>query len=206
LESLLSLSENFKELEELGNAALTCREQDRPNGIFLHSIPLAPSFVLKNKGVLERDLFEIAENFWTPVGLRTLKPTSFGFRAHCIGDQTQRDRAYHQGPAWGWLGGHFEMAKHRMDEGRFDKMFTTGILKDMPIEGHIAEIFDAEPPFTPRGAPAQAWSLACVEESKARRRLKIDPKITKVLAQRWMGRKQRPAKGTHPRREAGILG
>jgi glycogen debranching enzyme len=35
--------------------------------------------------------------------------------------------------------------------------------------GSIAEIFDAEPPFTPRGCIAQAWSVA--EVLRARRRV-----------------------------------
>ncbi|MCG7963948.1 MAG: hypothetical protein N0E54_14705, partial [Candidatus Thiodiazotropha taylori] len=26
--------------------------------------------------------------------------------------------------------------------------------------GHVSEIFDADPPHQPRGAPAQAWSVA----------------------------------------------
>jgi glycogen debranching enzyme len=26
--------------------------------------------------------------------------------------------------------------------------------------GHVSEIFEAEPPFRPAGAPAQAWSVA----------------------------------------------
>jgi NAD(P)-dependent dehydrogenase (short-subunit alcohol dehydrogenase family) len=31
--------------------------------------------------------------------------------------------------------------------------------------GHVSEIFDGDPPHTPRGAPAQAWSTACVLEA-----------------------------------------
>jgi len=31
--------------------------------------------------------------------------------------------------------------------------------------GHIGEIFDGDPPHRPRGAPAQAWSLACTLEA-----------------------------------------
>jgi glycogen debranching enzyme len=31
--------------------------------------------------------------------------------------------------------------------------------------GTISEIFDGDPPHTPRGAPAQAWSVACVLEA-----------------------------------------
>lgn len=190
---------SFSELETLGKEVLQCREDDRPNMIFLHSLPLAPSFVLQSGDVLERDLTEIAKNFWTPVGLKTLIHSSPHFKAHCIGTQRERDLAYHQGSPWGWLGGHFEMARHRLvslnraelDHSRFDKMFTPEILKETPIRGHIPELFDAEPPFTPRGAPAQAWSLACFEEAKARRRMRVDLKISKVLAQRWLERQDR---------------
>ncbi len=31
--------------------------------------------------------------------------------------------------------------------------------------GQISEIFDGEPPHTPRGCPAQAWSVACILEA-----------------------------------------
>ena len=31
--------------------------------------------------------------------------------------------------------------------------------------GQISEIFDGDPPHTPRGCPAQAWSVACVLEA-----------------------------------------
>jgi glycogen debranching enzyme len=214
LHSLWSESTNFSELEALGKAVLRCREPSRPNTVFLHSLSLSPSFVLKDWDSLEQDLMEIAEGFWTPLGLKTLLPSSLGFRPRCVGDQQQRDLSYHQGPAWGWLGGHFEMARHRLisyraqdrfDHSSFDKMFVPALLKEMPIEGHIPEIFDAEQPYAPRGAPAQAWSLACLEEAKARRRLKTDSKISRILAQRWLGRRERKDKSRGPGREAGIL-
>ena len=31
--------------------------------------------------------------------------------------------------------------------------------------GHVSEIFDGDPPHTPRGCPAQAWSVACILEA-----------------------------------------
>jgi 4-alpha-glucanotransferase len=31
--------------------------------------------------------------------------------------------------------------------------------------GTVSEIFDGAPPHTPRGAPAQAWSVACTLEA-----------------------------------------
>lgn len=54
------------------------------------------------------------------------------------------------------------------------------------ISGHVPEIFDAEAPYSPRGAPAQAWSLACFEEAAARRKGRVDAKLTKILARRWL--------------------
>jgi glycogen debranching enzyme len=221
LNALWAGVEAHDELWNMGKSVLLqCREPERSNTVFLHSLPLAPSFVLNDRESLERDLIEIATDFWTPVGLRTLRPSNPQFRVHCVGSQEQRDLSYHQGLVWGWLGGHFEMARHRyispgdgptraktnseqlrFDHASFDKMFTIGLLKDMPIEGHIPEIFDAEPPFTPRGAPAQAWSLACLEEAKSRRRLKLDQKITKILAQRWLERSERKPRSKRQNQE-----
>ncbi len=205
LQWLWSEEEDFSEIEELGKKVLQCQEADRPNTIFLHSLPLAPSFVLKDWEKLERDLIDIAEKFWTPVGLMTLSRFNPHFRPRCVGTQEQRDRSYHQGPAWAWLGGNFEIARHRLvtcvpdstcfNHSQFDKMFTLQTLEEMPVKDHIPELFDSEPPFTPRGAPAQAWSLACLEEAKARRRMRVDSKISKILAQRWLGRSERKLKG-----------
>jgi 4-alpha-glucanotransferase len=39
-----------------------------------------------------------------------------------------------------------------------DHLFDAGL-------GTISEIFEAEPPHLPRGAPSQAWSVACVIEA-----------------------------------------
>jgi glycogen debranching enzyme len=62
---------------------------------------------------------------------------------------------------------------------------------ELPIAGHVPELFDAEPPYLPRGAPAQAWSVACFVEAQVRRRMRADAKLTRILAQRWMDRKER---------------
>ncbi len=186
--------EHVEKVVSIGLSALerseSGEERHRPNRIFLHSLPLAPSFVLGIQECLRADLERMTEELWTPVGLRTLRPGAKGFHGQCVGSQAERDQAYHQGAAWGWLGGHYEMARARLgnkDKGR-GSMFGAKVRRRFPIEGHIPEIFDAEEPFEPRGAPAQAWSLACLEEAETRRSLKIDQKISKVLARRWMGR------------------
>jgi len=45
--------------------------------------------------------------------------------------------------------------------------------------GSISEVFDAEPPFTPRGCIAQAWSVAevlrCLVRTVAEQEMKIPP-------------------------------
>jgi len=196
LHSLWSGNDNFPDLEALARRVLAVKEADRSNMVFLHSLPLAPSFVLRDGESLSADLAELSARFWTPVGLRTLAPGTRSYVARCVGHQAQRDRAYHQGPAWGWLAGHFEMARARLSiSGRQaevvprtitgEKMFPTALKAELPIHGHLPEIFDAELPFTPRGAPAQAWSLACLEEAAARRRGRVDAKLSRWLTQRW---------------------
>jgi glycogen debranching enzyme len=184
-------SEGAQEIGRLGRLALACVEADRPNGIFLHSIPLAPSFVLKDSKTMASQLQEIAEQLWTPVGLRTLSPRNPAYRPRCVGDQLARDLAYHQGPPWAWLGGHFEMARQRCVGMRAAPRNAESGAPSPLVAGHIPELFDAEPPFAPRGTPAQAWSVACLEEASARRRAKVDAKLTRLLAERWLERRER---------------
>jgi predicted glycogen debranching enzyme len=104
-----------------------------------------------------------AASFVTSNGLRTLAPDDPRFVAHYGGTQAQRDAAYHEGTAWPWLLGHFALAHARVYrdsaaarsflEPLADQLFDCGL-------GSISEIADAAAPFTPRGAIAQAWSVA----------------------------------------------
>ena len=85
-------------------------------------------------------------------------------REHLPGDLRSRDAAYHQGTVWGWLIGPFIDAWLRMhpDKPAQARKFLHGFLPhlDEACVGSISEIFDADPPFTPRGCVAQAWSVA----------------------------------------------
>jgi predicted glycogen debranching enzyme len=100
----------------------------------------------------------------TPVGLRSLDQQHRDYQRTYSGDLRMRDGAYHQGTVWAWLIGPFVDAWVRThpDRAAEARRFLTGFLPhlDEACIGSISEIFDAEPPYTPRGCVAQAWSVA----------------------------------------------
>jgi glycogen debranching enzyme len=75
-----------------------------------------------------------------------------------------RDIAYHQGTVWPWLIGPFFDAWLRVYPDRIEELRPTAVSLGQHLAsaciGSISEIFDAEPPYTPRGCCAQAWSVA----------------------------------------------
>jgi glycogen debranching enzyme len=103
----------------------------------------------------------------TPFGLRTLAPEEAGYIARYGGGPVERDGAYHQGTVWPWLFGPYIRA-YLCAFGRSPQ--TLQHCRDLlrPLEQHledaclgsISEVFSAEAPFAPGGAPAQAWSVA----------------------------------------------
>ena len=100
----------------------------------------------------------------TPFGLRSLSPEHKDYKARYDGDLRLRDAAYHQGTVWAWLIGPFIDAwmKVHPEDSTGARKFLDGFashLNDACV-GSISEVFDAEPPFTPRGCIAQAWSVA----------------------------------------------
>jgi predicted glycogen debranching enzyme len=100
----------------------------------------------------------------TPVGLRSLAPGHPDYKAKYYGDLRSRDAAYHQGTVWGWLIGPFVDAWLKLHPE--DRVGARALLDgfeahlDQACVGSISEIFDADPPYTPRGCVAQAWSVA----------------------------------------------
>ena len=131
----------------------------RPNQIFAMSLRYP---------VLEQErwssaLATVRDKLLTPFGLRTLAPGHRDYKAMYFGDLRARDAAYHQGTVWAWLIGHFIDASMKAGIPRADcrRMLSAfeGHLADDGI-GTISEIFDADPPYAPRGCIAQAWSVA----------------------------------------------
>jgi predicted glycogen debranching enzyme len=132
----------------------------RPNQILSISLPHA---------ILAEDRWQsvvstVRKQLLTPVGLRSLAPTDPNYKAHYDGDLRSRDAAYHQGTVWAWLIGPFFDAWLRANPGDWETASTFLAEFDSEMSqagvGTIGEVFDAEPPFEPRGCIAQAWSVA----------------------------------------------
>lgn len=107
---------------------------------------------------------QVEERLLTPVGLRSLAPDHPDFSPTYAGDLRSRDAAYHQGTVWGWLIGPFVDAWLRVhpDRPTDARRFLDGLIAHLEeaCVGSMSEIFDAEPPFAPRGCIAQAWTVA----------------------------------------------
>jgi glycogen debranching enzyme len=106
----------------------------------------------------------VQQRLLTPLGLRSLSRDSADYKPKYFGDLRARDAAYHQGTVWAWLIGPFVDAWLKVNPGKKSEAreFLKGFIPHLNdgCIGSINEIFDAEPPFTPRGCIAQAWSVA----------------------------------------------
>ncbi|MGB3495430.1 MAG: amylo-alpha-1,6-glucosidase [Elainellaceae cyanobacterium] len=138
----------------------------RPNQIFAVSLPFnaahaqAPLLPLKQQ---QQVVNMVGRELLTSHGLRSLASTDPDYHRYYKGTPAERDASYHQGTVWGWLLGPYVQAHLRVygDPKQAQQMLE-------PIANHltgaglgtISEIFDGDPPHTPRGCFAQAWSVA----------------------------------------------
>jgi glycogen debranching enzyme len=125
-----------------------------------------PYSLLENEQAL-RVVAAVEARLWVPLGLRSLAPGEPGYTSHYAGGVRERDGAYHQGTVWPWLIGPFVEAWVRVRGNSNEAIrvargkFLAPILAHLEEAGlgHISEIADAEPAYTPRGCPFQAWSV-----------------------------------------------
>lgn len=131
----------------------------RPNQLFAIAL---------DHPVLERSrwpavLDTVGRELLTPVGLRTLARADPAYSSNYHGNLRSRDAAYHQGTVWPWLLGAFIDAWLRMHG---DAATARRMLEEFQRHLHVAglgsisEVFDGDPPHTPHGCIAQAWSVA----------------------------------------------
>jgi predicted glycogen debranching enzyme len=132
----------------------------RPNQIFAIALPHAALDAERWPSVMD----VVERTLVTPVGLRSLAPGHPDYQSKYFGDLQARDAAYHQGTVWAWLIGPFvdEWLKVHPGETTAARRWLAGFEPHLNTAcvGSISEIFDAAPPFTPRGCIAQAWSVA----------------------------------------------
>jgi predicted glycogen debranching enzyme len=132
----------------------------RPNQVFAVSLP----HPVLDQGRWRPVMDVVSERLLTPVGLRSLAPGHPDYKPQYYGDLRARDAAYHQGTVWAWLIGPYVDAwlKLHPDDRLGARRFLEGLVAHLgdACIGQVSEVFDAEPPFTPRGCIAQAWSVA----------------------------------------------
>lgn len=139
----------------------------RPNQLLAISLPHSSLDIQQARRILEI----CSQKLLTPFGLRSLSPDHSSYTGIYQGDRRQRDAAYHQGTVWGWLIGPYVSALLRCDK---DRQYALELLSsllnqlDSHCVGSVSEIFDGDPPHTPRGCYAQAWTVAealrCIDE------------------------------------------
>jgi predicted glycogen debranching enzyme len=131
----------------------------RPNQIFAVALPVSPLTGDQQKRVVDI----CGQRLLTPYGLRSLAPQEPAYQGHYRGGPRERDAAYHQGTVWGWLLGPFALAHYRVYGDRDAALQVLDAVADAIGAygvGTLAEIFDGDPPFPPKGCIAQAWTVA----------------------------------------------
>ena len=131
----------------------------RPNQLFAAS--LTPSLLTEEQ--MRSMLQKVTATLLTPMGLRSLSPDDPSYCKHYNGNQQQRDGAYHRGTVWPWLIGPYVDVHLSIYN---DRAAIRALLEPLVQHlwdaclGTISEIAEPEPPFTPVGCYAQAWSVA----------------------------------------------
>lgn len=140
----------------------------RPNAVVALSLPWPPVSRQQMKAVFAKAEAELL----TPYGIRTLSPKDPRFRKKYYGTQRERDMAYHNGAVWAWLLGPFcglclKIWREELDDEAIAQKLSQYVLtfRTSFKKGHIAslaEIWDGDNPHFPKGAPAQAISVAAL--------------------------------------------
>ena len=148
----------------------------RPNQLFALSLTYP---VLDPASPEAKEMFEtVSKKLLNNYGLKTLAKGEEKYVEVYEGDGARRDFSYHQGITWTWILGPYYNAlkklayleKTKTEKLKYEKLlndFVEDITKIFSKEvfergciGSIAEIYDSKKPNLPKGAFAQAWSVA----------------------------------------------
>lgn len=150
-------------------------EEIRPNQLYALATTY-PVMILTNEKAKEM-LRTVTKELYTKYGLATLSKKDPKYIAVYEGDGFRRDMSYHQGITWPWLAGLYvesfktiikneknKTEKKKLEEeyekiiSNYKKSFTQA-MKEGAL-GTISELYDSKPPYLPKGAFAQAWSVS----------------------------------------------
>ncbi|MCK4751138.1 MAG: glycogen debranching enzyme N-terminal domain-containing protein, partial [Bacteroidales bacterium] len=112
-------------------------------------------------GEMKKSILDVLEGeLLTPRGLRSLSPKNEAYKGIYVGNQVQRDRAYHQGTVWPWLLEHFAkgyLDVHKKSGYNLIKRLYEGFEEDLSRRGigSISEVYDGNPPHNPKGSISQ---------------------------------------------------
>ena len=148
----------------------------RPNQLFAISLSYP---VLEPTSEEAKEMFEtVTKKLLNSYGLKTLAKGEENYVEVYEGDGARRDFSYHQGITWTWLLGPYynalkrlaESAKLKTEKAKYEKQlkdFVEDVTKTFSKEifergciGSIAEIYNSRKTHLPKGAVAQAWSVA----------------------------------------------
>jgi predicted glycogen debranching enzyme len=160
----------------------------RPNQIIAAALDFTMLSSVKNERVVDA----VHRELLTTCGLRTLARSDPRYRGTYAGDRGSRDQAYHNGSVWAWLLGPFTTAflkakgygDHTLEYAleSFILPLTTRQISQAGL-GTISEVFDGDPPHTPRGCIAQAWSVSEPLRAYVEDVMLVRPKYEKEVLQ-----------------------
>lgn len=148
----------------------------RPNQIFALSLTYP---VLDANSEITKEMFEtVTKKLLNNYGLKTLAKGEENYVEIYEGGPARRDFSYHQGITWPWLlGPYYNALKYivantnsKSEKIKYEtqlKEFIDNVTKTFSKEmlergciGSISELYDSKKPNLPKGAFAQAWSVA----------------------------------------------
>lgn len=132
----------------------------RPNMVIAIGLDYSPLDRRQRKKVLDLATRELL----TPKGLRSLSPKSYAYRPVYVGNPAEREMTVHQGPARPWLFGFYSDAYLKIfgiNGTPFIERMLIGYEEEMTegCIGSLSELYDANPPYTGRGAVSTAKNV-----------------------------------------------
>lgn len=148
----------------------------RPNQLF--ALSLSYPVIDCNSEEANNIINVVTSKLLNNYGLKTLAKGEPNYIEVYEGDCFKRDMSYHQGITWPWLLGLYydslkNMIKYtknkeskKVYQDKLDSLIINTKKTFIPeldsegIVGSISELFDSKKPYLPKGALAQAWSVA----------------------------------------------